>query len=205
MNLRAATINDIPLIANLICETTGHWGEMAFGLGDRQRAEEEMIKFASFENNRFSYKLAHILEIESRPAGLLLSFPGKRLRELEKPLLKQFLGIYGLLDAVRALRWVVPAYLPPDALPDEYHIAHLAVIHAFRRQGIGRKLLEHAEGMARSNGLNKCSLEVGLDNQAARTLYDSYNYKIVGTFASKKNQERYGISGYERRVKVLNE
>lgn len=193
------------MIAKLICETMGRWGDMAFGLGERQRAEEEMIKFAGFKNNRFSYKLAHILEIENRPAGLLLSFSGKRLRELEKPLLRQFLGIYGLFDAMRALRWVVPAYLPPDALTDEYHIAHLAVVPEFRRRGIGRKLLDHAEEMARSHALKKCSLEVGLDNRAARILYDSYNYKIVGTFASKKNQERYSISGYERRVKVLNE
>lgn len=204
MNLRSATTDDIRVAAHLIYETMGRWGDMAFGLGDQQRAEEAMIKFAGFENNRFSYKLAHILEIENRPAGLLLSFPGKRLRELEKPLLGQFLRIYGLFDAISTLRWVVPSYVPPDALPDEYHIAHLAVATAFRRQGIGRKLLDYAEEMARSHGLNKCSLEVSLDNQAARALYDSHGYKVAGTFVNKKHLERYGISGYERRVKVLN-
>ena len=155
MTFRSATENDVPLLAELICETAERWGDLAFGFGERSHAEAAMMKLAGYENNRFSYKLAYILEIKSRPAGILLSFPGKRLRELEKPLLGQFIKIFGFRDTLRTLRWVIPAYAPPDALPDEYHIAHLAVVPEFRRQGVGRKLLDHAEIMARSHALKK--------------------------------------------------
>jgi len=203
MNFRPATTNDIPLLGKLICETMTNWGVVAYGLGSQQRAEQAITNLASFTKNRYSYTLAQILEIDQQPAGILLSFPGKTMQSLKYSLLWQLFKIYPLPDALYVLRWISHGFFYADSLPDEYHIAHLAVVESFRRRGLGKQLLEHAETLALQNGLNKCSLEVGLTNDNARSLYDTCGYTVVDTVSREKLKEKYGIAGIERRVKIL--
>ena len=203
MNIRPATTHDIPLLGKLMCETMQRWGDVAYGLDNRQRAEQAIADLAGYEDNRFSHKLAHIVDVDGIPAGMLLSFPGERLQSLKNPLIWQLFKIHRFWDALRCLRWIMTEFFYADALPDEYHIAHLAVMDTFRRQGIAKHLLNYAEQIARQQGLKKCSLEVGLDNQGARDLYDSYGYEVVDSVSIKRMKEKFDMAGFERRVKTL--
>jgi ribosomal protein S18 acetylase RimI-like enzyme len=56
------------------------------------------------------------------------------------------------------------------------NVHDLAVLPGHRRQGIGRRLLEQAEALARDLGCVKLTLEVREDNEKAKRLYKSVGF-----------------------------
>ena len=56
----------------------------------------------------------------------------------------------------------------------------MGVHKKFRQQGIGRKLLDRALGLAKDAGLEKVELEVFSSNKAAIQLYLSSGFKEEG-------------------------
>jgi [ribosomal protein S18]-alanine N-acetyltransferase len=63
---------------------------------------------------------------------------------------------------------------------DEAHIGTLAVHPSYRRQGIGRKILERALADAETHGVLSATLEVRRSNQAACQMYAAMGFEIVG-------------------------
>jgi RimJ/RimL family protein N-acetyltransferase len=72
--------------------------------------------------------------------------------------------------------------LSRDTHPASMHVADLGlmVAAAWRRQGIGRGLLEQAEAWARAAGVTKLELHVFPWNEAAIALYEAYGYEREG-------------------------
>jgi ribosomal-protein-alanine N-acetyltransferase len=98
---------------------------------------------------------------------------------------------YELTTNANALLWVAEYTLPHGGqrvvgmivvwlIVDEVHIATIAVDPAYRRLGIGERLLEVAlqEGMRR--GARQALLEVRAGNQAAQALYRKFGFETVG-------------------------
>ena len=69
-----------------------------------------------------------------------------------------------------------------DQHPASYHVADLGlmVATAYRRQGIGRALLEAAVGWARGAGVRKLELHVLPHNEPAIKLYESFGFEREG-------------------------
>ncbi|RJX22629.1 MAG: ribosomal-protein-alanine N-acetyltransferase [Ammonifex sp.] len=63
---------------------------------------------------------------------------------------------------------------------DEGHITNIAVHPSFRRQGIGRQILQDLVRRAVENGLNRMTLEVRPSNIAARKLYQKFGFVEKG-------------------------
>jgi ribosomal-protein-alanine N-acetyltransferase len=63
---------------------------------------------------------------------------------------------------------------------DEAEIAVIAVKRKFRRQGIGRRLLEEIKSFAIGQKIRKIHLEVRSENEAAVHLYRSFGFVEVG-------------------------
>ena len=63
---------------------------------------------------------------------------------------------------------------------DEGSIENVAVLPAFRRQGIAARLLEETERRAREGGMAVLYLEVRASNEAALRLYESHGFESVG-------------------------
>jgi ribosomal-protein-alanine N-acetyltransferase len=63
---------------------------------------------------------------------------------------------------------------------DEAHIGTIAVHPSFRRQGIGRMMLEKALGDALEDGVKIATLEVRRSNQIAQLMYTNLGFSIVG-------------------------
>ncbi len=55
-------------------------------------------------------------------------------------------------------------------------VMDLAVAPAFQRQGIGRRMLQHAEDAAREEGATLLRSETGSDNVASQRLHESLEY-----------------------------
>lgn len=63
---------------------------------------------------------------------------------------------------------------------DTADITNVAVLPAFRRQGLARRLLTVLTVKAREQGVTRLQLEVRESNVAARTLYESLGFKADG-------------------------
>jgi ribosomal protein S18 acetylase RimI-like enzyme len=90
-----------------------------------------------------------------------------------------------------------------EARADEYYIAHLAVLPAFRGRGIGAALLEDAARQAKAAGLNKCSLTVDIDNLTAQRLYVKTGFREVRRRHQPEMKKKFATAGYLRMVREL--
>ena len=66
-------------------------------------------------------------------------------------------------------------------LVDEAHVTTFATRRAWRRQGIGERLLLALLDLAAARGAHEATLEVRPSNLPARRLYEKYGFKVVGT------------------------
>lgn len=63
---------------------------------------------------------------------------------------------------------------------DDIHITNIVTKKGFRKQGIGKKLLEHLIQISKQKNLSSLTLEVNEKNEPAIKLYEQYNFKKIG-------------------------
>lgn len=202
MTIRPARLEDAPAAAFLLAETMGGFGTALFGLGERSRELRMLERLLCMKRSRLSHAYVHIEELEGKPAGLLLSYPGRDSLRRMLPLGWQLPLVYGLGGFLRLVTVALHMPLKTEVKSDEYLIAHLAVHPDFRRRGVGRSLMLYAESLARRSRLGKCALEVELGNLPARALYTSLGYQSVER-VDLSHIPSLGTPGYERMVKTL--
>jgi ribosomal-protein-alanine N-acetyltransferase len=71
-------------------------------------------------------------------------------------------------------------YICADRIVDEGHILTLAVRPEFRRMGIASALVEDALRSLRQAGCRFVFLEVRSSNDAARSMYEKFNFSFFG-------------------------
>ncbi len=81
----------------------------------------------------------------------------------------------------------VIAYVLARLIAPEAEIYRVAVREDKRRRGIGYRLLDYAIKSERGHGLESVFLEVRESNVAARNLYHSYGFRVLG---ERKNYYR---------------
>ena len=74
----------------------------------------------------------------------------------------------------------VVAYLCLWEIGDELHVTNIAVHPALRRRGLARRLLGAILEDGRARHLRSVTLEVRPTNDEARTLYESFGFRVVG-------------------------
>jgi [ribosomal protein S18]-alanine N-acetyltransferase len=74
----------------------------------------------------------------------------------------------------------IAGYLCLWEVADEVHITNVAVRPDARRQGIARALLTSVVDNARARAFKVVVLEVRPSNDHARTLYESFGFRVVG-------------------------
>lgn len=89
------------------------------------------------------------------------------------------LVLRGPWDASDPRRGIV-AYCVLQQAADEAQVHNLVVDPAFRRRGLGRRLLMAALGLAAREGSRSAHLEVRESNEAARALYAALGFREVG-------------------------
>lgn len=119
--------------------------------------------------------LDQVLAIEAR-----LATAGWSRRIFERELTEHLSRCY--LVAVRPSLHgpVVVGYAGMQVLVDEAHITTMAVAEQARRRGIATRLLVELLREARARGAASATLEVRVDNSAARALYAGFGFRPVG-------------------------
>lgn len=74
----------------------------------------------------------------------------------------------------------VIGYAALRILAGEGEIQRIAVHPSYRRQGVGKKLMEEMTSFATNQGVGDITLEVRAGNQAALSLYKSYGFSEEG-------------------------
>ena len=93
------------------------------------------------------------------------------LQELRVPCARSLLAMIEGKPVGYVIYWV---------LPSEIDIHNLAVDPAYRRQGIGRSLLQAVIDEAKHEGRGRITLEVRRSNEAAQRLYQSVGFVSQG-------------------------
>lgn len=197
IQIRPARSDDAPLAAQLFRLSMGGLASYLFK-NDSDFAQTSLEKLFSQNAGRFGFKSAVVAETNEGAVGFLVSYPGADLHRLD---IQTVPHLFSSLGFVRAFEFILRGISLPggkEAANDEYYISNLGVIPASQGSGIGARLLEHADNVARNLHLKKCSLLVSLRNEGARRLYERNGYHIVETVLSKND-----APGYHRMVKEL--
>jgi ribosomal-protein-alanine N-acetyltransferase len=86
----------------------------------------------------------------------------------------------GTMARVAVLSGKVVGFLIGRQAADEFEILNLAVSPAFRRRGIGSKLVQSALGSAGKAGSRRCYIEVRASNEAAIEFYVGRGFERCG-------------------------
>lgn len=141
----------------------------------QQRAAEAQSPFeigrarALREEGGFSYLNSHVAELGGEVAGALVSYLLEHREDEDlsdiSPLVR------GLIDLERE----VDGY---------WYVNVLGVYPEFRRQGLGKLLLDHADKLGRKAGAKGMAIIVVSGNAAARRLYERQGYREVTKMAA---------------------
>jgi ribosomal protein S18 acetylase RimI-like enzyme len=201
--IRAAEPEDSGPAADLIYLPMEQLADYLFGADDPARAREVLGHLFAQRQNRFSYEFSHVLESEDGILGLLLAYPASILGQLSMPMAKQLRELIGVRGMFRLLRRSVPLMRLKETEPDEFYVYTLAIEPEFQNNGLGKRLMAHAEALALEHGLRKCSLGVTMNNDRALNFYERLGYKVVDTVPVPHLEQRIGYPGYFRMVKPV--
>ena len=119
----------------------------------------------------FSWRHCFVADDQGVVAGMVNAFPAAWLRDQEQDILPQ--------DRVRILESI-------DQAQDweSFLINGIAVRTAYRRQGVGKQLLQWAIERAREEGYHRLSANVWEDNVAARALFTAFRSRNAARYRS---------------------
>ena len=192
--LREATEEDAPIISKLVYETE-NTPEHEWGYGTKEEILKRIEVLVKSKHSRYYYKYIRIAEMDGKVCGAIILLKGEDILKLE---LNTDIKILFLLKSVKnKIRYLIDTILEAslDECKDgELYIANLATLKELRGRGIGKKLIELADKIAKDENYKKCSL---LAKDKELTLYYSkFNYRI-------EKEERCFNSSLYRMVKVI--
>lgn len=172
--------------------------------------QEEVCEFLRYffdkPSNPFSQDNIKIEECDGEIRGLLLCYAAKDIKELSRNMQKSFKELYkklGFSKVFKMVRRMLINRFNPKLKKDEYLVSTLAVYESYRGQGIGKKLLEHAEVTAKLRGFNKLTISVESDNIRAREIYNKFGFIKKKEVVLPKRFNKYNLTGFIKMVKEI--
>lgn len=167
IKIRQATINDGPTIVPLIMEAIGEIANRLTGEEKSSAVETALLQLFEREDNRHSYLNSYVSvdEENDEVLGVLVIYSGQDAIQMDKNLsnwLEQKSAPTSRIDA--------------EAYVDEFYIDTICVHPNARGKGIGSQLLIYAEEVARENQFTKLALNVELEKDKARKLYEKMGF-----------------------------
>lgn len=146
--IRDAHPSDAPFLAECILAGMHLYDFEEIVNDDLANALENITQSEGREDTLYTYSRTRIAEVDGKPAGALLSYPGELYKELRDKTLREY--------------W--PSFFTQfnndesETDSGEYYLDSLAVHPDFRRLGIGRALLEDRIKIGLSKGFTQIAL-----------------------------------------------
>ncbi len=148
VTIRDARKEDAPFLAE--CILAGfHFSDFDEMVSDDMSDTlERLTECEACEDTLYSFTKTRVAEVDGTPAGALLSYPGELYLELRDKTFREY--------------W--PAFFTehpesdPETDPGEYYLDSLAVHPDYRKQGIGKALLEDGIIKGASQGFKRISI-----------------------------------------------
>jgi ribosomal protein S18 acetylase RimI-like enzyme len=203
LTIRPAQPSEAQAAGQLLMHTLYGFGVYQTGLGSAERGAQVLSDYFKNPGNRFSYEFSRVACLQGNVTGLLLAFPGILFAKVNRRALLQMPRVYSLGEIIEFFRRAFILKDEEEVARDEYYIAHLAVIPAYRRKGIGRRMLQYAQEQALQAGLHKLSLMAELENQGALALYEGFGFTTVKIYQHPHQIPLTGSLGYVKMVKEI--
>jgi ribosomal protein S18 acetylase RimI-like enzyme len=146
--------------------------------GSEARARSLLAAVYRRPGHAASFEVCSVAELDGELAGVIARFPvsegderARRFVSLTAPRVPPWRWP-ALLRHLRAAGLVAPS--PPSRM---LYVDALAVEPSFRRRGVARALLADSEQAAAAQGLDGLALDTGLQNAAARALYEAIGFE----------------------------
>lgn len=151
-----------------------------------------------------SWEVCHVAEADGEVVGVLAAFPSVEGDALARRFVRLTLlhsapwRIPALMRHLRATAAVAPH--PPERM---LYVDALATDAAHRRRGVARVLLAEADRMAAAAGLDGVALDTGIENRAARSLYEraGFSPSSLRPAPDERTARAVGGSGFVGYVK----
>ena len=143
-----------------------HFCGMGYDLDDFRKM---MTSLVERDDSQYSYRNTLVAMDEDRLAGISVSYDGGSLHELRQPFIQASKYYIGKDHSAMA----------DETQPGELYLDSLAVLPAYRRQGIAQRLLKATKEKAGHMGLPCVGLLVDKGNPAAEALYATAGFRYV--------------------------
>ena len=157
-------------------------------------------------NNPYSQNNIWVEESKGEIRGLILCYAIKDTIEMSRNMQKNFKEFFKQMGFCKVIhmmsRMPFNLYLP-KMKKDEYFVSTLSVFERFQGRGIGRKLLQHAESLAREKGFKKLSICVETSNPRARRIYDEFGFREEKKVVLSKRFNEHNLFGFVKMVKLI--
>lgn len=118
----------------------------------------------------YTHARTRVAEFDGTPVAALLSYPGELYKSLKEKTFREFWpGFFAQF-----------ASDDPETGPGEYYLDSLAVLPAFRHQGIGRALMKDGIWIGLSKGFNQIALVADSEMPHLISLYESLGFVPEG-------------------------
>jgi GNAT superfamily N-acetyltransferase len=141
--------------------------------GGAERARRLLRQLYPRRGHTASWEVCRVAVVDGAVVGVLAAFPAREGDALARRFVRLTLlhsppwRIPALFRHLRATAAVSPH--PPDRM---LYVDALATAPEHRRRGVARALLAEADRMAAGAGLAGVALDTGIENRAARSLYE---------------------------------
>lgn len=189
LQVRSARPVDLPGIATVLQDAFGAKMSAIFG-GHPQKVHKLLEAIYAGPVQR-GYTGVLVAERDGRLVGTLVIEPMYHTAHENRALEALAVRELGLLRTLRAafLLWLL-SHTPG---PGEAYISDLAVASDSQGEGIGQRLLEHAEVWARQNGRTRLTLWVADSNSRAIQLYEAAGFSTARTRSNWLMRLAFGI------------
>jgi ribosomal protein S18 acetylase RimI-like enzyme len=164
--------------------------------GGPERARRLLRALYPRERHTASWDVCFVAELGGELVGVIAAFPSDEGDELARRFVRLTLRhsppwrIPALFRHLRATAAVSPH--PPRGM---LYVDALATDPAHRRRGVATALLADAERRAQLAGLKGLALDTGIENRAARALYEHYGFTQRGLRPAPDDRTARAVGG----------
>ena len=165
--------------------------------GGPERARRLLRLLYPRRGHTASWDVCHVAETgDGGLAGVLATFPADDGEALARRFVRLTVAhsppwrLPALMRHLRATAAVAP--VPPAGM---LYVDALATDPAHRRRGVARALLDEAERLAAEAGLAGVALDTGIENRAARRLYEHAGFSLRGLRPAPDDRTARAVGG----------